>query len=164
MSNTLIVYYSYAGNTEKVAKRIHEKTGFELLKLNPQKPYTGSYDQVVNQGHQEVNRDFRPQLKTDLTKLTEFRNIILCSPIWWYTFAPVIKSFLGEIDTEGKTIIPFITNGGYGLGHSLEDLKKICPKSKILECLEVPFEEDIIQIPINSVDEHLKKLMKVIDL
>ena len=47
MSNTLIVYYSYGGNTEKVAKMIHEKTGFELLKLNPQKPYTGSYDQVV---------------------------------------------------------------------------------------------------------------------
>ena len=118
----------------------------------------------MNQGHQEVNRDFRPPLKTDLTKLTEFQNIILCSPIWWYTFAPVIKSFLGEIDTEGKTIIPFITNGGYGLGHSLEDLKKICPKAKILGCLEVPFEEDIIRIPISSVDEHLKKLMKVIDL
>lgn len=164
MANTLIVYYSYGGNTEVVTKRIQEETGFEILKLVPQKPYTGSYEEVVNQGHQEVNRDFRPILKTDLTKLTEFQNIILCSPIWWYTFAPVIKSFLGEIDTEDKTIMPFITNGGYGLGHSLEDLKKICPKAKILDCLEVPFEEDKIQIPMSSIDEHLKMLMKVIDL
>lgn len=158
MSDTLIVYYSYSGNTEKVAKRIQEKTGLKMFRLEPLNSYNGTYEEVVSQGQQEVESDFRPLLKTDLREIEGFKNIILCSPIWWYTLAPAVKSFLGGINAEDKTIIPFITNGGYGVGHSLEDLKEICPKAKILSCLEVPFEEHEMQISINRIDKHIKKI------
>lgn len=68
----------------------------------------------------------------------------------------VIKE--ADYNLADKTIIPFITNGGYGLGHSMADLKRVCPNSKIEECMEIPFELDEIQLSYDVIDKWIDNL------
>jgi hypothetical protein len=53
-------------------------------------------------------------------------------PIWGETAPPVIRSFLSEHDRAGKTRIPFVTHGGYGLGNSMAVLASHAPKARLL--------------------------------
>lgn len=157
MSKTLIAYFSYTGNTRKIAERMKEKIECDILEIIPKEKYKGNYNSVVSQGQNEVNMDFRPELESINVNLNDYSTVVLCSPIWWYTLVPVIKSFLGRYDLKGKKIIPLITNGGYGLGHSMADLKKLCPDSRIEKCLEVPFETDEMQLPATQIDQWILK-------
>lgn len=158
MSKILIAYFSYTGNTGKIVEQIQKKMKFDMFRIETEIAYSNDFNQVVDQGQKEVNRDFRPALKTKVNNMDEYDTIILCSPIWWYTMVPAIKSFLASYDFAGKTIAPLITNGGYGLGKSMSDLKKLCPDSKILSVLELSFDEDRLQTPIEELDNWLSKL------
>ena len=79
-------------------------------------PYTGSYNAVVDQGQREVNSGFEPELKPISADLSQYDTIILGTPVWWYTFAPAMRTLLAHQDFSGKVIYPFATNGGW-LGH-----------------------------------------------
>ena len=57
----LIIYYSFGGNTERIAKMIEKETGADMLEINTAKPYTGSYNEIVDQGHREINSNFLPE-------------------------------------------------------------------------------------------------------
>lgn len=90
----LIVYYSYGGNPNRIAEMIQKKTGGDLLRIETVVPYTGSYNSVVNQGQEEVNRGYCPEIKPVNVDWSQYDTIILGSPVWWYTFAPAIHTFL----------------------------------------------------------------------
>lgn len=68
-----------------------------------------------------------------MENLASYDVIFVGTPIWWGTIAPPVATFLAESDLTGKIIIPFCTHGGYGAGQSLEDIKKLAPKSRVLE-------------------------------
>ena len=56
MKKLLIVYYSWScGNTERTAKALQSVAGGDLVRLDTAVPYTGSYNDVVDQGQREVN-------------------------------------------------------------------------------------------------------------
>jgi flavodoxin len=60
----LVVFYSQAnGNTKRIAEMIAEKTGADIAAIDTVTPYTGTYDEIVNQGQEEVNRGFQPEIK-----------------------------------------------------------------------------------------------------
>ncbi|SDE43905.1 flavodoxin [Sporomusa acidovorans] len=88
---------------------------------------------MVKQGKQEVESGYKPPLKAKVENLAAYDVIFVGTPIWWYTIASPVATFLAESDLAGKTIIPFCTHGGYGAGHSLEDIKKLAPKSRVLD-------------------------------
>lgn len=158
MSSILTAYFSYTGNTKKIADRINKKVKGDIVQIEPKTNYSGDYNSVVSQGQKEVASDFRPPIKTKIDDMKAYDTIIICSPIWWFTLSPVMKSFLSSYDLSDKTIIPFITNGGYGLGHSMADLKKICPNSKIEKCLEIPFELDKVQLSFDVIDKWIDNI------
>lgn len=158
---TVIVYYSYGGNTRQVALQIQKETNVDMVRLEPLNPYDGDYWDVVDQGKIEVEQDVKPKLKNNLNFIKNYERIILCSPIWWYTLAPVVKSFLDKVDISNKEVIPVITNGGYGLGKSIQDLKKIAPEAKIKECLEIVFDENTIRTTSKDEIQNFLKTMEV---
>jgi len=113
MKKLLIVYYSWSnGNTERIAKKLQSVAGGDLLKIDTTVPYSGSYDEVVEQGQREVERGYEPELKKVAVNFADYDVIAVGTPTWWYTMAPAVKTFLHQSDFSGKTVVPFMTNGG----------------------------------------------------
>lgn len=129
----MVVYFSYTGHTRLLAEQIQEMTDIDIFELEPAVPYSKDYKTVEQQGKKEVDEGYRPKLKAQIPNLASYDVIFVGTPIWWYTVSPVIASFLSEPALAGKTIVPFCTHGGYGAGHSLEDIKKIAIKSTVLD-------------------------------
>ena len=91
---SLILYYSYRGNTQRIAERIHSAIGGDIARIDTVVPYTGSYDDVVAQGEREVKQGFLPELKAMDIDLSRYDTIVLGTPVWWYTCAPATRAFL----------------------------------------------------------------------
>ena len=129
----LVVYFSYTGHTRLLAEQIQQMIGADIFELQPAVPYSKDYKTVEQQGKKEVDEGYRPELKAQVPNLASYDVIFVGTPIWWYSVSPVTASFLSNPELAGKTIIPFCTHGGYGAGHSLEDMKKIAAKSTVLD-------------------------------
>ena len=138
---TLIVYYSYTNNTEKVAKRIAELKKYDILKLEPLVDYSTDYQKVVDEEAAKMDSEEIVELKPINIDLNQYDRIILGTPVWWYTMAPVVRSFLSGNNLNGKKVIAFITNGGW-IGHTVEDIKKYC---EIENYINLKFNSDKIQ-------------------
>ena len=131
MKKLLIVYYSWSnGNTERIAKKLQSVAGGDLLKIDTAVPYSGSYDDVVDQGQREVNQGYEPELKPLNVNPADYDVIAVGTPTWWYTMAPAVKTFLHKNTFAGKTVVPFMTNGGWP-GHVIRDMKMLVPARKL---------------------------------
>lgn len=133
----LIAYYSWGGNTREMAKQIKIATGGDLLDLVPVKPYPTVYRECTDQAKKEINAGFKPELKTKLPDLKAYDIVFVGSPCWWGTIAPPVATFLTKSDLAGKTIVPFMTHEGSGMGHSESDIKRCCPKSTVKDGLPI---------------------------
>lgn len=132
----LIVYLTRTGNTEAVAKMIQQTTGGDLITIELEKPYPQNYQAIVKQVADENEKGFLPPLKTKID-IGQYQTIFLGFPTWGMQLPPPMKSFLKQYDLSGKTIIPFNTNAGYGVGSSFQTVSELCPKSTILEGFEI---------------------------
>ena len=155
MKKLLIVYYSWAnGNTERVAKKLQSIAGGELLRIDIAVPYSGSYDDVVEQGQREVERGYEPELKPVGADIDGYDVIAVGTPTWWYTMAPAVRTFLHQNDLRGKTVVPFMTNGGWP-GHVIRDMKKACHRAKIACEMQVKFDSnggDCLETPEKDIE------------
>ena len=165
MKKLLIVYYSWSnGNTERIAKKLQSIAGGDLLKIDTGVPYSGSYNDVVEQGHREVNRGYEPELKPVSLDIAGYDVIAVGTPTWWYTMAPAVKTFLHGNDLSGKTVIPFMTNGGWP-GHVIRDMKNACPGADIVCEMQVRFDSNggaNLETPEPQIDawaQNVKKLL-----
>ena len=165
MKKLLIVYYSWSnGNTERIARALQSAAGGDLLRIDTAEPYTGSYDDVVNQGQEEVQRGYEPALKPVAVSPENYDVIAVGTPTWWYTMAPAVKTFLHGQDFSGKTVIPFMTNGGWP-GHVIKDMKKACPGAAFACEMQVRFDSqggDQMETPeaeIAAWAQSVKKLL-----
>ncbi|MBW6410005.1 flavodoxin [Clostridium weizhouense] len=146
MGKKLIVYYSYTNNTKKIAEKIQMATGADICEIETVKPYTGDYNSVVEQGKQEVDRGFKPAIKPLNVNLGDYDTIIIGTPVWWYTYAPSVATFLSKYDLSGKTIIPFATNGGW-IGHTLKDIQNSCKDAIVTNAIDIRFDMDKMVTP-----------------
>lgn len=143
-TKTLIVYFSYtAGNTKRIAEEIQQAIGGDLVCLEPVKPYSKNYNEVVNQGQKEVERGYKPELKPLGVEVKDYDRIVVGSPTWWYRMAPVVLSFLSGNDFSGKTVVPFMTNAGWP-GSVIKDMTAVAEKNgaKVEHAHEFKFSSD----------------------
>ena len=129
----LIVYLSRTKNTKAVAEIIHRQVGGDLVGLELENPYPTHYQTAVDQVAEENKTGYLPPLKTKIDNIGKYDFIFVGFPTWGMQLPPPIKSFLKQYDLAGKTIVPFNTNAGYGVGSSFDTIKQLCSKSKILE-------------------------------
>lgn len=127
----LIVYYSRTGNTETIAKFIQKKTGGELFRVETVMPYPENYRATTEQAKKEINEGYKPPIKTKVKNIKDYDIVFVGSPSWWATIAPPISTFLSEHDLSGKTVIPFVTHGGSGLGNNVENTAKLAPRATV---------------------------------
>ena len=128
----LVAYYSYSGNTENVAKKIQNITNGGLFEIVPKKAYSKNYNEVVNIAQEEKQKDIKPEL-VDNGNVKDYDIIFVGTPVWWYTMAGPVKTFLSKNDFKGKTIVPFCTHGGGGASSTYADIQKLAPDAKVTE-------------------------------
>jgi len=129
----LIVYLSRTNNTKTIAEIIHKNVGGTLVALELEKPYPENYRATVEQVVKENETGYLPPLKTKIDSIQNYDVVFVGFPTWGMKLPPPMKSFLKQYDLSGKTIVPFNTNDGYGIGSSFDTVKELCPKSKILD-------------------------------
>jgi flavodoxin len=132
-SKILIVYLSRTNNTKAVAQIIHQKVGGTLVALELEKPYPENYQAIVRQVAEENESGYLPPLKNKIDNIQKYEVVFVGFPTWGMQLPPPVKSFLKQYDLSGKTIVPFNTNGGYGIGNSFETVKALSPESTVLE-------------------------------
>ena len=125
------------GNTEVVAKMIQEMTAGELFRIEPVNAYPEDYTETTEIAQQELRTNARPKLTGHLETMTSYDVVFLGYPNWWGRMPMPVFTFLEDYDFSGKTIAPFCTHEGSGLGRSVTDIKKMCPRSTILDGLAV---------------------------
>ena len=161
MKKLLIVYYSWSnGNTEMIAELLAKATGADIERIETVNPYVGSYDEVVAQGKREVNSGFKPEIKPVASKISEYDIVAVGTPTWWYTMAPAMLTYLSSRDWEGKTVIPFMTNGGWP-GNVIEDIQKICKGARSVCEMQIQFDSsggDRMETPEEKIDEWIEKV------
>ncbi len=138
-SNTLIVFFSWGGNTKGIAQEIQSKTGAELFEIELVHPYSDDYDTVLDEAQRDQNEQARPEIKNRVENIEKYETIILGYPNWWASIPMPIASFLEEYDLSGKTIVPFCSHGGGRFGQSLTAIAKLAPQSEIGEGLAVSY-------------------------
>lgn len=135
--NVLIVYLSRTNNTKAIAEIIHKNVGGTLVALELEKPYPENYQATVQQVVEENETGYLPPLKTKIDSIEKYDVVFLGFPTWGMQMPPPIKSFLKQYDLKGKTVIPFNTNAGYGVGSGFQTVKELCPDSDVLEGFEI---------------------------
>ena len=119
------------GNTKVIAQKIVKVTGCDEFEIVPEKPYAEDYTRCTEEAKAELNANARPAYKGDID-LSEYDVIYLGYPIWWGTFPMCVFTFIEAHDGfAGKTVMPYSTHEGSGLGHSISDLRKLCPKATV---------------------------------
>ena len=139
MDNKLIVYFSYSGNTRKIANKIREKIKCDILEIKTVVPYSKDYDTVVNDEQNSEASNFLPEIQDIKLDLSKYDKIILGTPVWWYRPVPAIRTFLTQNDLSGKIIKPFATNAGW-LGNTFKEIKTLCPNSEVEKGMNIVFE------------------------
>ena len=133
----LIVYLSRTNNTKAIAEIINSNIGGQLVALELEKPYPADYRAAVEQVANENESGYLPVLKTKIDSIGKYDTIFIGFPTWGMKLPPPIKSFLKQHNLNGKTLIPFNTNAGYGIGSSFDTLKELCPNSRVLKGFEM---------------------------
>ena len=126
-----------AGNTEVVAKMIREMTKGDLFPIETVNAYPADYTETTDVAKEELRTNARPKLTGHVDTMASFEVIFLGYPIWWGTMPMPVCSFLEEYDFSGKTVAPFCTHEGSGLGRSVPDIRKMCPRSTVPEGLAI---------------------------
>ncbi|WP_315385675.1 flavodoxin [uncultured Stenotrophomonas sp.] len=130
-STALVAYFSRSGNTRVVAGLIQRAFGADLFEIQPAVPYPDEYLATVEQARQERDRGIEPALEATVVAIRSYQTVYLGFPIWGETAPPVIRSFLSRHDLNGKTLVPFVTHGGYGLGSSREVIARLAPGANL---------------------------------
>jgi flavodoxin len=131
--NVLVAFFSRSGNTRVIAGQIHRALSTALFEIQPATAYPDDYEQTVEQARKERDSSYKPPLKESVPNMANFKTIFLGFPIWGETAPPIIRSFLASHDLSGKTLIPFVTHGGYGLGNSLSVVAAHAPGARLFD-------------------------------
>lgn len=133
MSKKLVTYFSASGVTKKTAEKLAKAANADLFEIEPQSPYTRAdlnwMDKRSRSTLEMNDPSSRPVIAKKLDTMSEYDVIFVGFPIWWYVAPTIIDTFLESYDFTGKTIIPFATSGGSGMGKTEEILRKVCPKA-----------------------------------
>jgi flavodoxin len=125
------------GNTEVAVSMIQKLTGSDTFKIEPLKDYPADYTKTTEVAQRELRQNARPALSGQVDRMADYGVIFLGFPNWWGTMPMAVCTFLEAYDFSGKTILPFCTHEGSGMGHSEHDIKKLCPGAKVLKGLPI---------------------------
>ena len=142
MSKKLVAYFSASGVTEKAAGALAQALGADLYEIKPAVPYTDAdLDWTDKRSRSTIEMNdpaSRPEISGRCDGMERYDVIFVGFPVWWYVAPTIINTFLESYDLAGKTIVPFATSGGSGMGKTNERLAPSCPGAKLLDGAVLP--------------------------
>jgi flavodoxin len=132
-SRALVAYFSRTGNTRVIAGQIRRAYQADVFEIKPSEPYPEDYQETVRQAESERQAGYEPPLAATVPDIAAYEAVFLGFPIWGMTAPAVIRSFLLRHDLSGKTLVPFITHGGYGAGSSREVIARHAAGARLLD-------------------------------
>lgn len=135
MAKTLVAYFSASGVTKKVAERLAAAIEADIYEIAPEVPYTKKDLNWMNKNSRstvEMNdRSSRPAIGSKVDNMEQYETVFVGFPIWWYREPSIIDTFMEAYDFGGKTVVPFATSGGSGMGDAYMNLQALAPGSKV---------------------------------
>ena len=144
------------GNTEVIAKKMQKVTGSDLFYIETVKSYPDDYTETTNVAKEEKSKNARPELTGKVGDMDSYDVIFIGYPNWYGTMPMAVLTFLEAYDFSGKTIVPYCTHEGSGMGSSERDIKKLCPNAKVLSGLAI--RDGSVSKADKDVSNWLKKL------
>ena len=133
MSKKLVAYFSASGVTKAAAERLAKAVGADLFEIKPKTPYTKADLDWTNKNSRSSvetnNPNCRPEIAEKLLDISGYDTVFIGFPIWWYVAPKIIDTFVESYDFSGKTLVPFATSGGSGMGRTVDVLKNLCPSA-----------------------------------
>ena len=133
MNKKLVAYFSASGTTKKAAERMAMATGADLFEIKPQIPYSSTdlnWTNKKSRSSVEMNDPTtRPEIAERVSNMADYDTVFIGFPIWWYVAPRIIHTFVESYDFSGKTLVPFATSGGSGMGRTVDELRKLCPNA-----------------------------------
>lgn len=159
----LVLYFSYTGNTKIIANKIADKLKCDIEEIMPVEPYKSDYQSVVDATEDnESSKELRDIKKLE-HNIADYDEIIIGSPLWWYTITPPIRTFLKNNNFNGKVIIPFVTNAGWP-GNAIKEATELATKNgaKVINPIEIKFSTDYNEHKIltseSDINQWIEKL------
>jgi flavodoxin len=137
MSKVLVAYFSAGGSTAKVASNLASAISADLFEIRPAIPYTSAdlnWNNKNSRSSVEMNdRNCRPAIADKVENMDQYDVVFVGFPIWWYREPSIIDTFMEAYDFSGKTVVPFATSGGSGLGNSSKNMQALAKGAKVVE-------------------------------
>lgn len=155
----LVAYFSAGGVTAKAAKKLSEAAGADLYEIKPEIPYSrADLDWTNKKSRSSVEMNdpaSRPAIAGKMEGMEQYDVVFVGFPVWWYVAPTIINTFLESYDFSGKTIVPFATSGGSGMGKTNERLAPSCPGAILLngKMLNGSFSRETIQSWLKEIDD-----------
>ncbi|WMC93333.1 flavodoxin [Kineothrix sp. MB12-C1] len=151
MTKALIAYFSRKGenyvngeiksleigNTEVAAQMIQELTGADMFHIEPVQEYSTDYNVCIEEAKRDKGANIRPEFKNPLADISEYDTVYIGFPNYWGTMPMHVWTFMERYDFSGKTIKPFCTHEGSDIGSSEQDIRNLCPNSKVENALSI---------------------------
>ena len=163
-SKALIIYFTRTGNTELFANYIKEKMNIELFKIVPAYPYPEDNDEMSKVCQEEQSSNARPEIKDPLTDVSEYDTILLGTPIWYGHIPNIVMTQLEKLNLNGKTIYPFNTHAGSGLGNTVTDIKQYAIGSNVKDGFPLlgTYVKDNKEGAMNDITNWIEKNFEII--
>ena len=133
MSKILVTYFSASGVTARAAREIAQAVGADLYEIRPEVPYTAAdlnwMDKKSRSTKEMSDPACRPAIAEPVENMEQYDTVFVGFPIWWYVEPRIVDTFLESYDFSGRTVIPFATSGGSGIGKAEKSLEAHCPKA-----------------------------------
>ena len=136
-SASLVVYFSWSGNTESVANEIQVQTGADIFEIVPVEPYTDDYNALLDIAQEEQANGARPAIAETVENFEQYDTVYFGFPNWWGDMPMILYTFLDAYDFSGKTIAPFVTSGGSGFSGSIGTIESMEPEAAVTEGLSL---------------------------
>lgn len=128
-TKVLVAYFSATNTTEGVAEQIANGLNADLYEIVPAEPYTDAdldYNDNNSRSTLEMNNpDARPAISGSVENMEQYDIVFIGYPIWWSEAPRIVSTFVESYDFSGKTIVPFCTSGGSGIGSSASNLEQL---------------------------------------
>lgn len=128
-TKVLVVYFSATNTTEGVAEHIANGLNADIYEIVPEDPYTDAdlnYNDNNSRTTIEMNDpNARPAISGSVENMEQYDIIFVGYPIWWGEAPRIVSTFMESYDFSGKTIVPFCTSGGSGIGSSASNLEQL---------------------------------------
>ena len=135
MSKALVAYFSASGVTAKLAKRLAEAVGADVAEIVPEKPYTSAdldWTNKKSRSSMEMNdRACRPALASSPSP-AGYDVVFVGFPVWWYREPSIIDTYMEAHDFSGKTVVPFATSGGSGIGDAGANMQALAKGARVV--------------------------------